>query len=111
MISSQSRNHGAPVLPHKEITTLDVMEEYVGILRNVEKRDGMTILEFDKGCVGFYKELEFEKYIGKRIGVLRANIEEREVVVIEYKNKTQRGLKEIPSSRIFVEDSRTTTTS
>jgi len=49
----------------------------------------MTILEFDKGRVGFYKALDFEKYIGKRIGVLRSNIEGREVVVIEYKNKKQ----------------------
>lgn len=87
MISSQSRNHGAPVLHHKGITTLDAMEEYVSTLRSIEKRDGMTILEFDKGRVGFYKELNFEEYIGKKIGVLRTNIEGREVVVREIKLK------------------------
>ena len=65
----------------KKIVTLEEWEEYVGTLRNVEKKDGITILEFDKCCVGFYKELNFEEYIGKKIGVLRTDIEGREVLV------------------------------
>jgi len=32
-------------------------------------------------CVGFYGELDVEKYIGKRIGVLRTDIERREVQI------------------------------
>lgn len=72
MISLQSR---------KEIISLREWEEYVGTLRNVEKKEGMTILEFDKSCVGFYGELNPEEYIGKKIGVLRTDIGGREVLV------------------------------
>ena len=81
MISADSRINVSP--PQKPIITLKEWEEYFGILRNVEKKDGMTILEFDKRCVGFYKELDFEKYIGKKIGVLKTDIEGREVRVRE----------------------------
>jgi len=67
----------------KKIVTLKEWEEYVGTLRDVEKREEMTLLEFDDCCIGFYKELDVEKYIGKKIGVLRTDIEGREVVVRE----------------------------
>jgi len=68
---------------HKAVISLGEWEEYVGTLKGVEKKDGMTILEFDKCCVGFYRELNLEEYIGKKIGVLRTDIEGREVVVRE----------------------------
>lgn len=65
----------------KEIVVLKEWEEYTGTLRDVKIHDGMTILESDKCCVRFYRELNFEEYIGKKIGVLRTDIEGREVLV------------------------------
>jgi len=83
MIASQSRPHGFSLEPHKEILRLGEWEEYVGILRDVKKSEGMTLLEFDDCCIEFRKELDVEKHIGKKIGVLRTDIEGREVAVRE----------------------------
>lgn len=83
MISSKSRPHGFSLEPHKEILRLGEWEEYIGTLRNVEKSEGMTLLEFDDCYIQSYKELDVEKYIEKKIGVLRTDIEGREVLVRE----------------------------
>ena len=58
-------------------------QEHIGVLRNVEKSEGMTLLEFDDCYVCFYRDLDIEKYIGKNIGVLRINGEEKEVWIRE----------------------------
>jgi len=81
VISSKSPSHVFSLEPHEEILRLGKWEEYVGTLRSVKKSEGMTLLEFDDCCIGFRKELDVEKHVGKKIGVLRTDIEEREVVV------------------------------
>jgi len=88
MISSQSRPHGFSLEPHKEIISLRKWHEhYIGVLRNVEKREGVTLLEFDDCYVCFYRDLDIEKYLGKNIGVLRTDIDGKEVWVREMKLK------------------------
>lgn len=83
MIASQSPNHVFSLQPHKEIISLRERQEHIGVLRNVEKSEGMTLLEFDDCYVCFYRDLDIEKYIGKNIGVLRINSEEKEVWIRE----------------------------
>jgi len=81
MIASQSRPHGFSLEPNKEVISLKKWEEYVGILRDVKVHNGMTLLEFDDCCISFYRDLDVEKHIGKKIGVLRTDIEGKEVLV------------------------------
>jgi len=72
----------------KEIVVLKEWEEYVGILRDVKIHNGLTLLEFDECYISVYRELDIEKYIGKKIGVLRTDIEGREVLVrLIYRNE------------------------
>ncbi len=81
MISSESRNNVSLLSFNKEIIRLGEWEEYIGILRDVRIRDGIIFLEFDDCCIQLYGDLDVEKYIGKRIGILRTDIEGREVLI------------------------------
>ena len=81
MISSESQNHVSFSLSDKEIIRLGEWEEYIGILRDVRIHDGIIFLEFDDCYIQLYGELDVENYIKKRIGVLRTDIEGREVLV------------------------------
>ena len=62
----------------KKIVTLKEWEEYVGTLRDVKEHEGMTFLEFDDCYINVCRELNVEKYIGKKIDVLRTDIEGRD---------------------------------
>ena len=81
MISSESQNHVSFSLSDKEIIRLGEWEEYIGILRDVRIHDGIILLEFDDCYIQLYGDLDVEKYIGKRIGILRTDIKGREVLV------------------------------
>ena len=81
MISSESRNNVSLLSFNKEIIRLGEWEEYIGILRDVRIHDGIIFLEFDDCYIQLYGDLDVEKYIGKRIGILRTDIEGREVLV------------------------------
>jgi len=63
------------ISPHKKIIRLDLWEEYIGTLRDVKTCEGMTFLEFDECYITFYEKLDMEKYIGKRIGILRTDLD------------------------------------
>ena len=81
MISSESQNHVSFSLSDKEIIRLGEWEEYVGVLRDIMIHDGIILLEFDDCCIQLYGDLDVEKYIGKRIGILRTDIKGREVLI------------------------------
>ena len=83
MISSESRNRLSFSLSDKEIIRLGEWEEYIGILRDVRIHDGIILLEFDDCYIQLYGDLDVEKYIGKRIGILRTDIKGREILVRE----------------------------
>ena len=81
MISSESRNNVSLLSFNKEIIRLGEWEEYIGILRDVRIHDGIILLEFDDCYIQLYGDLDVEKYIGKRIGILRTDIKGREILV------------------------------
>ncbi|RLB33754.1 MAG: hypothetical protein DRH12_18055 [Deltaproteobacteria bacterium] len=62
----------------KKIVTLKEWEEYVGTLRDLKEHEGMTFLGFDDCYINVCRELNVEKYIGKKIDVLRTDIEGRD---------------------------------
>ncbi len=70
-----------PISPMKEILVLRYWHEYVGTLRAVITEDDLTLLEFDDHYVRSPISLDVEQYIGKRIGVLRTDIEGKEMLV------------------------------
>ena len=81
MISSESQNHVSFSLSDKEIIRLGEWEEYVGVLRDIMIHDRIIFLVFDECCIQLYGDLDVEKYIGRRIGILRTDIKGREVLV------------------------------